>query len=176
MIALNQMLQERKAGLKEALACFDELDPVSLDFMQGRWKGYEIKTGHPMDGLLEVSGWYGKNFNSPEEVHPLLLYAKNKTALFSANPLLIPLQLVMKLPKSKVLGTLTALLRPFLQTKKGKARMRMVKYRGKLTGAMIYDHKAIIDFFVKIDDNTMLGVMDFKGYPRPYIFVLERDN
>jgi hypothetical protein len=176
MITANQILQERKAGLEEALACFDELESVNLDFMTGRWKGYEIKTGHPMDGLLEVSGWYGKLFKSPEEVHPLLLYAKNKTQLFSANPLLIPLQLVMKLPKSKALGALTTLLRPILQTKKGRARMRMVQYRGKLTGAMIYDHKAIIDVFAKIDDNTMLGAMDFKGYSRPYIFVLERDN
>lgn len=175
MITLPEMLQEKKASLEQALKFFDELDPVDLEFMKGRWKGYEISTGHPMDGLLELTGWYGKLFKNPEEVHPLLFYAQNRSALFSANPGLMPLKLSMKLPKSKVLGSLITLLRPIFQTKKARARMRVVEYRGKLTGAMVYDQKAIIDVFVKIDDNTMLGSMDMKGDPRSYIFVLERD-
>ncbi len=173
MRTLDQMLQERKASPAEALKIFDGQEAVSLDFMAGRWKGYEIKTGHPIEGLLEASGWYGKLFKSPEEVHPLLFYANNKTQLFSVNPMLIPLG--MPLPRSKISGILLSLLRPILQTSRGRARMRMLKYRGKLTGAMIYDHKAIIDVFVKADENTMLGAMDFKGDVNPYFFVLERD-
>lgn len=175
MITSHQMLQEKKASQEEVISLFDELEPVDLDFMRGRWKGYEIKTGHPMGGLLELTGWYGKLFKNPEEVHPLLFYANNKTALFSANPGLMPLKLSMKLPKAKALGGLIRILRPFFQTKKARARMRVVEYRGKLTGAMVYDQKAIIDVFAKIDDNTMLGIMDLKGDPRSYVFVLERD-
>lgn len=175
MITTDKFLQERKAKLEEAMELFDELEPVDLEFMLGRWKGSEINTGHPMDGLLELTGWYGKLFKSPEEVHPLLFYANNKTQLFSANPGLMPLKLSMKLPKSKALGSLIGILRPIFQTKKARARMRMVEYRGKFTGAMVYDQKAIIDVFVKIDENTMLGAMDLKGDPQTYFFLLERD-
>lgn len=54
--------------------------------------------------------------------------------------------------------------------------MRMIEYRGKLTGTMVYDAKAICDHFARIDNHTMLGVMDLKGSPNPYFFVLERDT
>jgi hypothetical protein len=167
------LLQNKSATIAEALAIFDALDPVDFSFMKGQWKGYEISTGHPIDGLLDASGWYGKLFLSPEEVHPLLFKVKGKPKLFSVNPQFIPLSIPF--PKIKALSTVLTLLRPVLQTKKARARMRMVQYRGKLTGAMVYDHKAIIDVFVKIDDNTMLGAMDMKGDAHPYIFVLERD-
>ncbi|WP_277469264.1 MULTISPECIES: DUF4334 domain-containing protein [unclassified Paenibacillus] len=40
--------------------------------------------------------------------------------------------------------------------------MRMIGYRGKISAAMIYDQKAIIDHFRRIDEDTLLGVMDFK--------------
>ncbi|MGB3769359.1 MAG: GXWXG domain-containing protein, partial [Phormidesmis sp.] len=61
----------------EAIALFDSLDPVDLDFMIGRWKGYEVSTGHPMDGLLDLANWYGKEFVSPDCVHPLLFSGSN---------------------------------------------------------------------------------------------------
>ena len=35
-------------------------------------------------------------------------------------------------------------------------------YRGKASASMIYDQKPIIDIFRKIDEDTMLGVMDIK--------------
>jgi hypothetical protein len=174
MLTIQQLLKLRSASTEDAMKLFDSLEPVDFDFMKGRWKGYEIATGHPMDGLLDITKWYGKLFISPEEVHPLLFYTRNKNGLYSVNPLLIPLSI--QFPKIKALGMVMKLLSPILQTRKPRARMRMVVYRGKLTGAMVYDHKAIIDSFVKIDDNTMLGSMDQKGQSQPYVFVLERDS
>ncbi len=41
---------------------------------------------------------------------------------------------------------------------------------------MAYDEKPIFDMFVKIDEDRVLGVMDLKGKPKPYFFVLERDD
>jgi hypothetical protein len=173
-MTIQQLLEQRKASPEDTMKLFDSLDAVDFAFMQGRWRGYEIATGHPMDGLLDVTGWYGKAFISPEEVHPLLFYKRSRKGLYSVNPLLIPLSI--RFPKINALGFLMTLLSPILQTRKPKARMRMVVYRGKLTGAMVYDHKAIIDSFVKIDDNTMLGSMDQKGELHSYVFVLERDS
>ena len=57
-----------------------------------------------------------------------------------------------------------------------KARTRMIKYRDKITGTMVFPKKGIMDHFAKIDENTMLGVMDMKGGKNPYFFVLERDS
>jgi hypothetical protein len=174
MESLEDILKDRKAPAKEALEIFDRLEIVPIDFMIGRWKGFEIETNHQMDGLLEATGWYGKLFLNSEEVHPLLFYAKNNTELYSVNPRIIPMH--MKLPKSNLVGILMRLAKPILQTKKSTARLRMIEYRKKITATMCYDEKAILDHFAKIDENRVMGVMDLKGVSEPFIFILERDG
>jgi hypothetical protein len=171
---IDTMLLQRKATTEEAMRIFDELEPVTLELTTGRWKGFEIDTCHRMNGLLEPSGWYGKLFEDPEKVHPLLFYTKNRTALYSVNPKLVPFN--MKLPQSKILGSLMNLLKPVLQTREPKARIRMVEYRGKVTVAIVYDKKNVNDYFAKINDHTMLGAMHVKGALQPFVFVLERDH
>ena len=174
MKAIDDILKDRFATTEEVLEVFDNLEITTKDFMIGRWKGYEIATNHRMDGLLVASGWYGKLFNSTEEVHPLLFYARNKSELYSVNPRIVPMQ--MNFPKLNSLDSLMKLVRPVLQTKKSTARLRMIEYRDKVTATMCYDEKAILDYFAKINKNTVLGVMDLKGTAQPYMFVLERDD
>ena len=174
MATLEQILKTKAATTEDALKVYDELPSVSIDDMLGRWKGFEIKTDHIMDGLLELSGWYGKIFISTEEVYPLVMYSEDKRSLWSLNPKHIPLG--VDFPKSKVLQTMMRLAKPFLRTKRSKARLRMVEHRGKITASMIYDDKAIYDHFAKIDDNTVLGCMDLKGVSQPYFWVMQRDN
>lgn len=41
---------------------------------------------------------------------------------------------------------------------------------------MVYDQLAIIDVFRKVDDKTLLGVMDMKGMEQAFFFVLRRDQ
>src|ERR1700734_2735936 len=48
------------------------LPPATVDGMLGEWKGGEFVTGHRMNGQLEKSHWFGKTFNSPEDVQPLV--------------------------------------------------------------------------------------------------------
>ena len=48
------------------------LPPATVDGMLGDWKGGEFVTGHQMNGQLEKSRWFGKTFNSPEDVQPLV--------------------------------------------------------------------------------------------------------
>lgn len=57
----------------------------------------------------------------------------------------------------------------------GAARLRQVEHAGTVSAAMIYDTQAIMDYFRKVDDNTLMGVMDSKGHP-PMYFWLERSN
>lgn len=170
---VSSIITARTATTTAALQLFDASPAVGLDFMIGRWKGFEVRTGHPMDGLLDITGWYGKDFISAEEVHPLL-FKRINGGVYSVNPRLLPMNLPV--PRIKLLGWLMWIISPLIQTKKGKARMRMVEYRGKVTACMVYDHKAIIDAFAKINDHTLIGVMDYKGDKQPYIFVLERVN
>ena len=40
---------------------------------------------------------------------------------------------------------------------------------------MIYDYLPINDVFRKVDDHTLLGLMDFKGMEQPFFFVLNRN-
>ena len=160
----------------EALAYYDDLPAIDIDFMLGRWKGSEVRAGHPAEGLLEAVGWYGKLFIDEDTVHPLLFYrAENR--LFAVNPRRIPMNLT-NTPVGRLTGLagLLPLVRPFIATKKAKARLRMVTYRGVCSAAMCYDELPIIDCFRKVDDNTVLGVMDQKGSPIPYFFLLERDD
>lgn len=171
---INEILANRKATSEEAIKAFDSLEPVSSEFMHGRWKGFEIKTGHPFDELFAPSGWYGKIFLNNEDVHPLVFFGTDKKELYAANPKLIPFN--MNLPKDERLGMMMNMARIVLETKESKARLRNLEYRGRVSATMIYDDIPILDTFVKIDDNSVLGVMDFKGNELPFFFVLERDD
>lgn len=174
MKSIEELLKERKAAAEDALEIFDSLEPTTVEFMIGRWKGFEIESNHPMDGLLSATGWYGKLFLSSEEVHPLLFYTRGRTELYSVNPRIVPMH--MKLPKSEGIGYLIRLLKPVLRTTKSTARLRIVEYRGRVTAAMCYDEKPILDHFARIDENRVMGIMDLKGVPQPYFFILERDG
>lgn len=155
--------------IQQGLAIFDGLPPVRTQFLIGRWRGFEIQKNHPMSGLLENSGWYGKEFNTSDNVHPLLFSVKGK--VFPINPKYIPLSsnLYKTLPRSKMFSALTKL----FKTKKPKAKLKILTYRNKETTAMVYNDKPITDFFAKIDDNQVLGVM-ITPQIEPYFFLLKR--
>ncbi|MEL6695082.1 MAG: DUF4334 domain-containing protein [Bacteroidota bacterium] len=175
---LNRVLAERKATPEEAYELFQSLETISSDFMHGRWKGSDVETGHRFDGLFEASGWYGKMYLNDEEVHPLVFFADDKKELWSVDPKMMPFD--MNLPKNDLVGTVLRLGRFAMETKESKARLRDTEFKGRVTATMIYDEVPINDMFVKIDEKTVLGVMDFKGEPdrleNPFFFILERDD
>ncbi len=41
---------------------------------------------------------------------------------------------------------------------------------------MIYDQLPINDVFRKLDDNTVMGIMDLKGMKDPFFFKLKRED
>ena len=175
----QSILKTGKTTTERALQLFDALEPVNLDFMLGRWQGSGLHTDHPMDGLLETSNWYGKEFVTPENVHPLL-FLDSKGKIFKVAPHPTAMNwvlkwLILKNNSLKPLLMLTNfLLRIFLKTEKSQARLRIMEYRGKVSATMIYDYLPINDSFRKVDDNTVLGIMDYKNSPQPFFFVLKR--
>jgi hypothetical protein len=158
----------------EALAYFDSLDPVDIDTMIGDWRGAELSTGHAMDGMLVATRWFGKSFQSAEVVHPLV-HTGLTGGQYCVNPAMLPMKLGLRLTwLQPVAPLLFGLLQPILATRAPKARLRMMEYRGKTSATMIYDAKPIHDVFRKIDDDTVLGLMDHRGDAHPFYFTLTR--
>lgn len=164
---------------QRALELFDSLEPVATDFMIGRWQGDGYPTDHPLDGWLELFHWYGKHFESEEDVHPLL-FTNRRGKLVRINPGYMKHSFAliehMSKFKSKTVGTAFQLLMPLFSTSKSRARLRMTEYRGKSSATMIYDQLPINDVFRKLDDNTVLGVMDNKMLKDLFFFKLTRVN
>ncbi|MFI1912553.1 DUF4334 domain-containing protein [Nocardia sp. NPDC020380] len=157
---------------------FDELPTVRIaEVTTGRWRGAEVRTGHPWNGMLVETGWYGKQFDSADSVQPLLFSGPDGT-VFPVDPRRVPLFLAGKVPVSSLRPVRRSLgvLRPLLETRTPRARLRELEYRGKSSVAMIYDHLPIIDIFRRVDEDTLLGVMDLRGMDQPYFFVLYRDR
>ncbi len=173
----QDLLKNRKATTEQALDLFDSLEPVDLPFMLGSWKGEGFLTDHPMDGLLESYHWYGKRFDSPEDVHPLV-FSKRNHELTSVNPALLGPSLSLakrgQMPKSAAVGKLFQFLLPLLGTSRSRARLRMTTFRGTPSATMIYDQLPIHDVFRRIHADSVLGVMDYKGMPQPFFFILHR--
>lgn len=179
MFDTNQMLHDLKdkktMTTEETLELCDALPIVEIETMIGRWRGTEISTHHPMNGLLETFGWYGKEFIDREHVHPLL-FSANHGKLFALDPQRLPFNLGPYIPRIKQARQALLAVRFALQTRKAKARVRMIEYRGKVSASIIYDNLPIYDTFRLIDQNTLLGVMDLKGMEQPFFFKLHRDS
>jgi len=161
----SEALKAGKTSPEEALSIFDALEPVDIDFMIGLWQGSGFPSGHPMDGLLESSGWYGKSFRDAESAHPLLFHTADGKGVFALDPLKMPTGADARKP---------AEIQYEVETHDYKARLRMTVFRGKLSATMIYDDRPINDIFHKVDDNTVLGAMDIRGLSQTYFFVLRR--
>ena len=157
----------------EALAMFDRLPPVPVEGLRGQWIGGGLHTGHPLDGLLEAFGWYGKAFDDAERVHPLLFRAGQR--IVAIEPRWIPLALAsrLQLQRRPWAAALFGLARPILTTTRPAARLRAIVHREVTTAAMIYDRQPIIDVFREIAPGSLLGLMDVRGQP-PMFFTLRR--
>lgn len=171
----QSILTRGTATTEQALKLFDSLEPVNLDFMLGRWKGAEISTSHPMDGLLAASGWYGKEFIDSETVHPLL-FSDAQEQIYKVAPKASAMRWMLNFPAiaSKLPSPLLKLTNALLKTENSQARLRMMEYRGKVSATMIYDYLPINDAFRKVDDNTVFGIMDYKEIATPFFFTLSR--
>ncbi|MRH87371.1 DUF4334 domain-containing protein [Nocardia sp. SYP-A9097] len=177
----TRRLAELRAGgcaPEQAWQFFDGLPAARVEEVtSGRWRGGELDTGHPWQGVLVESGWYGKQFDSADEVQPLL-FATPDGQVFPVDPRRVPLFLAGKVPNATLRPVRRSLgfLRPALATKTSRARLRNLEFRGKSSATMIYDHLPIIDVFRRVDTDTLLGVMDMRGMRDPYFFVLHRDR
>lgn len=149
--ARDRIAAIRAAGGKTTI---DELDSlwavlpaVRPSEMLGDWAGSEFVSGHSFEGQLAKARWHGKSFASLTDVTPIV--CRDEEGNLFANKALA----------------------------KGGASLWTVEFRGEATATMVYDGQPILDHFKRIDDHTLLGVMNGKGvldHGRHYYFLLER--
>ncbi|MCW2755722.1 MAG: hypothetical protein JWQ32_3133 [Marmoricola sp.] len=129
-----------------------DLETLDASEMLGAWRGGDFATGHPASALLDRVGWHGKRFDSLLEGHPLI--CRNPAGELYSN--------------TAAAGG-------------GHSSLWNVGFRGEVTATMVYDAMAVFDHFKKVDDDTVMGIMNGKleaafGTADPYYFWLERDH
>lgn len=170
-IPIDPLRQSRKLSTNEAAQVFERLEPVSIDFMIGKWRGEELFTGSPMDGFLEATGWAGKEFADAETVFPLVFFTDTtQTETFYVDPAAVSKPDFV----SKYQGGHLGERRAEVETHAPTARLRMIDYKGVVSAAMIYDQIPTIDRFRQINDSCVMGVMNARGQTAPYYFRLNR--
>ena len=161
-----------------AFAVFDGLETVSAAELVGLWEGRCVPTGHPMDGVLENLGWFGKRFNADLSADPLLFrFRFGARRLTPVDPSLIPVDWAFRFHRfgrTRLARNLFSHLARHLRARGPAARLRAVRFRDVTSAAMVYDGQPIIDHFRKIDDDAVLGAMSIHGKERHYFFRLDR--
>jgi hypothetical protein len=149
--ARDRIAAIRAAGGRTTIDELDEiwavLPTVRPDEMLGDWAGSEFVSGHRFEGQLAKARWHGKSFASLTDVTPIVCRDADGT-LFANSELA-----------------------------KGGASLWTVEFRGEATATMVYDGQPVLDHFKRIDERTLLGVMNGKGvrdHGRYYYFLLER--
>lgn len=172
---LDALVRRQPARIDEALELFDSLPPVRVEEMFGAWAGSGLGTGNPMDGVLEKVGWHGKRFDGVDAAHPLVMADARGT--YSLNPALVPMGAIGAFrPLINVFGRGLPLVLRLMRTRKPRARLRMMEYRGIATATMSYDALPINDHFRRVDADTLLGLMDLRSMESPFFFVLRREG
>ena len=127
------------------------LEPTTIDFMIGEWKGGEFHTGHRSNGFMAKGNWYGKTFVSATDAKPLICLDEQGNKFSNK------------------------------EWMNGEASLWMEEFRGEVTASMVYDGQPIHDHFKKVDENAVMGIMNGKkaidvssGTPRYLYFYLER--
>lgn len=129
-------------------AIWAALPTVTVEEILGDWLGGELPSGHRMDGQLAKVRWHGKWFRSRYDVAPMV--CRDEAG---------------ELYSDKEIG-------------KGEASLWEVGFRGEVTASMVYDGQPVIDHFKRVDDATLMGIMNGKTSlvrDRHFYFYLVRE-
>jgi hypothetical protein len=146
---------------EQAFELFDSLESIKPEELSGLWRGREVCTGHPLEGLLSTCNWYGKRFDDSEHVFPMV-FARSNGSTFCTNPSRMPLNARLSSLPGPLMRFLFRCAYPYLVSHASGARLRTIEFRGASDACMIYDRLAVIDVFRRIDANTLFCIMDMK--------------
>lgn len=155
---------------------FRDLPAIEPAELVGLWKGHGIATGHPFDGVLENLGWFGKRFGQDLRADALLFKSSDRR-LTAVDPSLIPLGLALRFHRfgrSRAARNLFSYLQRRLRAQGPVATLRFLPFEGVSSAAMVYDHKPITDYFRRMDEDKVMGMMVIDRDARRFFFELER--
>ncbi|MCP4051193.1 MAG: DUF4334 domain-containing protein [bacterium] len=131
-----------------ALSCkkldqlFKDLQPITIEEMAGEWEvGFLFTEG--TGSKFETFLRYLPNFN----IHKIFLSKNSVKAI------------VLSLLGFKISIPATT------------AILEVINYRNKVSPAMIYNYLPMIDYFRKVDDQTVMGIMEIKGKTSVYFYL-----
>jgi hypothetical protein len=140
--------REGRVDPRELDELWPDLDTVRIEDVLGEWRGSAIDTGHRAVEEVRKMRWFGKTFTSRLEVAPLICYDEDGN-LYSNT-----------------------------EAGNGGASLWMIEFRGEVTAAMVYDGLPVFDHFKKVDEATLLGIMNGEesvfDEGEHFYFVLER--
>lgn len=147
----DDLRQAEHADPADLDALWADLAVVEVEEILGAWRGGDFPTGHVASTVLEKVRWHGKRFDSPLAAVPLV--CRGDDGALSSN--------------LEAGGG-------------GEASLWPVGFRGEVTATMVYDRMPVLDHFKKVDDDTLMGIMNGKleaafGIADLYYFWLERE-
>jgi len=155
---------------------FQTLEPVVPEEMVGLWRGEGIAADHPLDGVLENLQWFGKRFH-PDLRADALLFQWRPDRLVPIEPSFFPIGTVLRLAffgRTFVARKSFSYLQKIFRARGTTAMLTARVADGAQTAAMVYDYQPITDFFKRIDQREVAGMMVVDGDDRRYYFRLRK--
>ena len=131
---------------ERVLELFSQLEPVSVDSMIGLWRVAAF--GRSARDPIAIPPGPGP-LPQREGLGMRKLYGKRFVARDHAEPIVC----------RDEDGSLVA------SVDFGVARLRELSFRGTSSAGMVYDTQPWIDYFRKLDDDTLVAMIDMKGTP-----------
>lgn len=161
---------------ERTLAWFRTLEPVNAADMIGLWRGTGCPSGHPLDGVLENLGWFGKRF-LPGLRADALLFERAPGKLIAIEPAYCPIRLTLGIAgvgRRPFARSLFSHITPRLRARGTTALLQSRLDDELITAAMVYDRQPIVDVFRRSKDGQVIGKMVVDGDPRHYFFELAK--
>ena len=155
---------------------FQTLQPLRPPEMVGLWRGIGIPADHPLDGVLENLQWFGKRFHADMRADALL-FQWRAGRLVAINPAYFPIGTAIRFAPFGRTAIARNCFSHLQKTVRARATTASLALRGsdaEETAAMVYDSQPIIDYFRRIDDSEIAGMMCVEGDNRRYFFRLRK--
>lgn len=129
---VDGLLAQDRVDAADLELLWDACEVLTAEELLGPWRGFAFATGHRTGRVLERSSWHGKRFEALDRVAPLVCRGDDGQ-LYDDE-----------------------------RSAPGGASLWEVRFRGRVTATMVYDAMPVLDHFVRVDDSTVLGVMNGK--------------
>jgi hypothetical protein len=168
--------ETRNIDQASAISWFGSLPPVLPAEMVGVWQGEGIPSGHPLDGVLENLNWFGKRFHADLRADALL-FQWRPGRLVPIEPAFFPIRTVVGLAgfgRTFIARNWFSHLQKVFRARGTTASVGLRTVDGNETAAMAYDRQPVVDFFRRVGDNEVAGMMVVDGDERRFFFRLRR--